>query len=118
MRRTQAGGDAALYTRRLGTPMRISDTAARPTAPPKSTRSVPHRGDISSSASHRTFQRDSSPKSRAINLKGSPMANPKLEVLTPQNSQVIFIDHQPQLAFGVQSIDRPTLKNNRRAHDQ
>jgi nicotinamidase-related amidase len=36
----------------------------------------------------------------------------KLEVLTPQNSQVIFIDHQPQMAFGVQSIDRQTLKNN------
>ncbi|MGS0893165.1 hydrolase [Burkholderia stagnalis] len=40
------------------------------------------------------------------------MSNPKLEVLTPQNSQVIFIDQQPQMAFGVQSIDRQTLKNN------
>jgi len=40
------------------------------------------------------------------------MSNPKLEVLTPQNSQLIFIDHQPQMAFGVQSIDRQTLKNN------
>ena len=40
------------------------------------------------------------------------MTNPKLEVLTPQNSQLIFIDHQPQMAFGVQSIDRRTLKNN------
>lgn len=40
------------------------------------------------------------------------MANPKLEVLTPQNSQLIFIDHQPQMALGVQSIDRQTLKNN------
>jgi nicotinamidase-related amidase len=38
--------------------------------------------------------------------------NPKLEVLTPTNSQMIFIDHQPQMAFGVQSIDRQTLKNN------
>ena len=36
----------------------------------------------------------------------------KLEVLTPQNSQLIFIDHQPQMAFGVQSIDRQVLKNN------
>jgi len=35
-----------------------------------------------------------------------------LEVLTPQNSQLIFIDHQPQMAFGVQSIDRQVLKNN------
>ena len=36
----------------------------------------------------------------------------KLDVLTPENSQLIFIDHQPQMAFGVQSIDRQTLKNN------
>ena len=35
-----------------------------------------------------------------------------LEILTPQNSQIIFIDQQPQMAFGVQSIDRQTLKNN------
>jgi nicotinamidase-related amidase len=36
----------------------------------------------------------------------------KLELLTPHNSQIIFIDHQPQMAFGVQSIDRQVLKNN------
>ncbi len=36
----------------------------------------------------------------------------KLELLTPENSQIIFIDHQPQMAFGVESIDRQTLKNN------
>ncbi len=35
-----------------------------------------------------------------------------LEVLTPENSQLIFIDQQPQMAFGVQSIDRQALKNN------
>lgn len=35
-----------------------------------------------------------------------------LEILTPANCQVIFIDQQPQMAFGVQSIDRQTLKNN------
>lgn len=34
------------------------------------------------------------------------------DLLTPQNCQVIFIDHQPQMAFGVQSIDRQVLKNN------
>ncbi|USB87794.1 hydrolase, partial [Burkholderia cenocepacia] len=28
------------------------------------------------------------------------MSNPKLEVLTPHNSQLIFIDQQPQMAFG------------------
>jgi nicotinamidase-related amidase len=40
------------------------------------------------------------------------MSDPKLEVLTPQNCQLIFIDQQPQMAFGVQSIDRQVLKNN------
>lgn len=40
------------------------------------------------------------------------MTSSKLEVLTPANCQVIFIDHQPQMAFGVQSIDRQVLKNN------
>jgi nicotinamidase-related amidase len=40
------------------------------------------------------------------------MTDPKLELLTPHNCQLIFIDHQPQMAFGVQSIDRQTLKNN------
>lgn len=40
------------------------------------------------------------------------MATSKLEVLTPANCQIIFIDHQPQMAFGVQSIDRQVLKNN------
>ncbi|SFB29236.1 Nicotinamidase-related amidase [Pseudomonas sp. NFIX10] len=40
------------------------------------------------------------------------MSNKFLEILTPQNSQVIFIDQQPQMAFGVQSIDRQVLKNN------
>ncbi|MGE8450974.1 MAG: hydrolase [Pseudomonadales bacterium] len=40
------------------------------------------------------------------------MSNPKLEVLTPQNSQFIIIDHQPQMAFGVQSMDRQAMKNN------
>jgi len=34
------------------------------------------------------------------------------ELLTPSNCQLIIIDHQPQMAFGVQSIDRQTLKNN------
>ena len=40
------------------------------------------------------------------------MSKQQLEVLTPENSQLIFIDHQPQMAFGVQSIDRQMLKNN------
>lgn len=36
----------------------------------------------------------------------------KPDLLTPHNCQLIFIDHQPQMAFGVQSIDRQILKNN------
>ena len=40
------------------------------------------------------------------------MTDTKLELLTPHNCQMIFIDHQPQMAFGVQSIDRQVLKNN------
>ena len=36
----------------------------------------------------------------------------KRDLLTPENCQLIFIDHQPQMAFGVQSIDRQVLKNN------
>jgi nicotinamidase-related amidase len=40
------------------------------------------------------------------------MTDKKLELLTPENSALLFIDHQPQMAFGVTSIDRQTLKNN------
>lgn len=40
------------------------------------------------------------------------MTTSRLEVLTPANCQMIFIDQQPQMAFGVQSIDRQVLKNN------
>jgi len=36
----------------------------------------------------------------------------KTELLTPKNCQLIFIDQQPQMAFGVQSMDRQALKNN------
>lgn len=34
------------------------------------------------------------------------------ELLNPQNSAIIFIDHQPQMTFGVANIDRQTLFNN------
>jgi nicotinamidase-related amidase len=44
--------------------------------------------------------------------QGTTMSTANTEVLTPFNSQLIFIDQQPQMAFGVQSIDRQTLKNN------
>jgi nicotinamidase-related amidase len=44
--------------------------------------------------------------------RGTAMKHPNLEVLTPTNCQLIFIDQQPQMAFGVQSMDRQALKNN------
>ena len=37
-------------------------------------------------------------------LLGRPVM--KTELLNPQNSIVIFIDHQPQMTFGVANIDR------------
>ncbi|WP_419236503.1 hydrolase [Serratia fonticola] len=36
----------------------------------------------------------------------------KFQLLDPKNSALIFIDHQPQMAFGVANIDRQQLKNN------
>lgn len=36
----------------------------------------------------------------------------KLQLLDAKNCAVVFIDHQPQMAFGVASIDRQTLLNN------
>ncbi len=32
------------------------------------------------------------------------------ELIDPTNSALIFIDHQPQMSFGVANIDRQTLK--------
>ncbi len=34
------------------------------------------------------------------------------KLITPDNCVFLFIDHQPQMSFGVTSIDRQTLKNN------
>lgn len=34
------------------------------------------------------------------------------KLITPHNCIFVFIDHQPQMAFGVTSIDRQLLKNN------
>ncbi|HEJ6934670.1 hydrolase [Serratia marcescens] len=36
----------------------------------------------------------------------------KFQMLDKDNSALIFIDHQPQMAFGVANIDRQQLKNN------
>lgn len=40
------------------------------------------------------------------------MNKEKLEILSPQNSVLLLIDYQPQMAFGVVNIDRQLLKNN------
>ena len=34
------------------------------------------------------------------------------KLYTPSDAAVVFIDHQPQMTFGVASIDRATLINN------
>ena len=40
------------------------------------------------------------------------MADPKTEILTPSNNTLILIDYQPQMLFGVVSMDRQLLKQN------
>lgn len=40
------------------------------------------------------------------------MTNVTKTLITPENSALILIDHQPQMTFGVQSIDRQILVNN------
>jgi nicotinamidase-related amidase len=34
------------------------------------------------------------------------------KLYTPEDSAIVFIDHQPQMTFGVANIDRATLMNN------
>src|SRR5690349_24532039 len=38
--------------------------------------------------------------------------NPYHKLYTPQDTAVVFIDHQPQMTFGVANTDRATLINN------
>lgn len=38
--------------------------------------------------------------------------SPYHKLYTPQDSAVVFIDHQPQMTFGVANLDRATLINN------
>jgi nicotinamidase-related amidase len=40
------------------------------------------------------------------------MQDGKLDLLTPANNTLVLIDYQPQMLFGVTSIDRQLLKNN------
>jgi nicotinamidase-related amidase len=41
-----------------------------------------------------------------------PTGRPSDRLLTPENSVLLFVDHQPQMAFAVQSHDRQLLLNN------
>ena len=34
------------------------------------------------------------------------------KLYTPQDSVVVFIDHQPQMTFGVANVDRAAMINN------
>ena len=45
-------------------------------------------------------------------LKKERFIMSNLELLNPENSALILIDFQPQMTFGVASIDRQTLINN------
>lgn len=54
------------------------------------------------------------PQQATVDLSKTTPAAPKgsTELLTPQNSVLLMIDHQPQMAFGVQSHDRAIILNN------
>ena len=43
---------------------------------------------------------------------GNLLSNTDGGLITPENSAVVFIDHQPQMTFGVANIDRQQLVNN------
>jgi nicotinamidase-related amidase len=44
--------------------------------------------------------------------QSKPGGKPGNRLLTPQNSAIILIDHQPQMSFAVSNIDRSLLVNN------
>jgi nicotinamidase-related amidase len=44
--------------------------------------------------------------------QSKPGGKPGSKLLTPQNSAIILIDHQPQMSFAVSNIDRTLLVNN------
>lgn len=54
------------------------------------------------------------PQQATVDLSKTTPAAPKgaADLLTPQNSILLMIDHQPQMAFGVQSHDRAIILNN------
>jgi nicotinamidase-related amidase len=70
---------------------------------------------MSTDGTEGSYKKGTSPFSSHFQLdvqKGFVMSNVIHSLLTPENCTVIFIDHQPQMTFGVASIDRQTLMNN------
>src|SRR5580698_3063119 len=47
-----------------------------------------------------------------INLNPKESMSQYNKLYTPADSAVVFIDHQPQMTFGVASMDRAMLMNN------
>ncbi len=48
----------------------------------------------------------------SLDKPGQSWATPSAKLLTPSNSTLILIDHQPQMAFATKSININTLRNN------
>src|SRR5215212_1464496 len=65
-------------------------------------------------AQHAVEQITAAPLAATQDLRAAAPTAPKgaHELLTPQNSILLLIDHQPQMAFGVQSHDRALILNN------
>ena len=55
---------------------------------------------------------DSNQPSTTKNMERKNAMNQYHKLYTPQDSAVVFIDHQPQMTFGVAKIDRASLMNN------
>ena len=45
-------------------------------------------------------------------MKPAPQMSQYHKLYTPEDSAIVFIDHQPQMLFGVANIDRSGLINN------
>ncbi len=58
------------------------------------------------------FTNDAHRVNRRIPIAFMSMSSTDKGLITPENCAVIFIDHQPQMFFGVSNIDRQDLLNN------
>src|ERR1700690_4444883 len=51
-------------------------------------------------------------RSRLTKTKEKKQMNQYHKLYTPEDSAIVFIDHQPQMLFGVANADRATLIDN------